>query len=396
MNAVPATPEALADILRHTAGQGGTVHTIGSGSKRHHGPAAADGAVSVSLRGLARVVSYEPGDMVVTAQAGTRLVDLQTTLAAQGQWLPIDPPYAEATIGGILASAASGPRRLGYGPPKDHLLGASVMGVGGEITKSGGRVVKNVTGFDMHKLHVGAFGTLAIYIEAHFKVAAKPPVTTAFVAPFPTLRDAHAYLLAVAGSALRPVALEAFAGAAANQVAGSLEMAGAPCVAVVGVEGTPGFVERHGADLRTLADKLRAAPPQALTADRTETLWRIVRDLAVPGVQVRIGARPHDLGALLEGGAGAHSAQVSVALGLARVTLPPDRAAADVRTLVASWDERARARDGYAVVEAAPLGLPDRALLFSAQSRSGPAALLRSVKDRWDPSHLLNRGRLAL
>ena len=137
----PETEEALIDLM--AAGE--AVHAIGSGTKQHHGPGLLKDAQAVCLRKLDRITAYEPGDLVVTAQAGVLLADLQEKLAEQNQWLPLDPPYTGATIGGILATNSSGPRRLGYGTARDHLIGLRVVGPNGIVTRSGGRVVKNVT-----------------------------------------------------------------------------------------------------------------------------------------------------------------------------------------------------------------------------------------------------------
>lgn len=234
--------EALAAVVR----EGRPVHAVGSGTKRHHGPAPSAEAVEVRLRKLDRITSYEPGDLVVTAQAGVRLADLQAELARRHQWLPIDPPYAEATLGGILAINSSGPRRLGYGTMRDHLIGLRVVGADGVVTKSGGRVVKNVTGFDLHKLHIGAFGTLGIIVEANFKVRPRAEVSAILSFACRSFAEAHRFLLDVHSSPLRPVALEA-----------------QNARAVVGVEGTRPVLERHVRDLKKLGrpfDVIESAP----------------------------------------------------------------------------------------------------------------------------------------
>ena len=175
----PQSEAELVELVR----AGKPLQVIGSGTKRHHGHAPAAEGRTVSLRKLCKITAYEPGDLVVTVQAGTRLVDLQAELAKRNQWLPLDPPYAEATIGGILGANSSGPRRYGYGTIRDHLLGIRVVGADGGLTRSGGRVVKNVTGFDLHKLHVGAYGSLGIVTEASFKLRPRPDLSAAFVFP---------------------------------------------------------------------------------------------------------------------------------------------------------------------------------------------------------------------
>jgi glycolate oxidase FAD binding subunit len=393
--ATPATEEDVIALVREAAATGAPLATIGNGTKRHLGPAAAANARVISLRQLSRVTAYEPGDMVVSVQPGVRLGELQRMLAQRGQWLPIDPPYAEATMGGILATASSGPRRLGYGAVKDHLVGMRVVGAGGVVTKSGGRVVKNVSGYDLHKLHVGAFGSLGVMLEAHFKVQPRPELTGAVIFGVGEYETAHRLLLEVWGATLRPVALEAFSAGAASPLRGLA--AGIPAgdaLAVVGIEGSRPVFERHLRELE--AWKPRTSGLTVLRGPAAEGLWMALRDAPDrrrEEITVRIGARPHDLPELLReaSGAGA-SVQASVAAGVGRVHLRRGPVAELART-VEGWHQRAAARGGYAVVEAAPLDLEGRATLpFGVP---GPG-LGRALKQQWDPSQLLNPGRIAL
>jgi glycolate oxidase FAD binding subunit len=351
----------------------------------------------VSLRHLGRVISYEPGDMVVGVQAGVRLVELQRTLAQRGQWLPIDPPYSDATIGGILATGGTGPRRLGYGGVKDHLLGLRAVNASGVVTKSGGRVVKNVTGYDVHKLHVGAFGSLGVILEAHFKVQPRPELSGAVVFGCPDLETAHHLLLDIWGTPLRPVALEAMsAGAVATfgVLAAGIPASKAVAVAVVGIEGTRPVFERHLRELE--AFRSRAASMTVLRGPAAQNLWSGFRDAPDrrrDEITVRIGARPHDLPALLREPASAGaSLAVHAATGVARALLRR-ASTADLPALVKSWHASAAARGGYAVVESAPLDLEGRAQLPWG---AGPNALARALKEQWDPDGILNPGRIAL
>ncbi len=360
----PGTEDELAELVR----EGRPLSVIGSGTKRHHG----DGEV-VSTRKLDRITSYEPGDLVVSVQAGARLSDLQRSLAEHQQWLPLDPPFADATVGGILASGSSGPRRLGYGTARDLLLGLRVLGSDGIVTKSGGRVVKNVTGYDLHKLHIGARGSLGILVEAHFKVTPRPEVSCVIAYGCPDLATAHRFLLEVWGSALRPVALEALGGeiaAVARKLAPALPAG--PALAAIGVEGSRVAFERH---LRVL-EAMRAAPTVLRDAE-AEMFWWALRDLPErmrDTVTVRVGARPHDLPDLLAAlELHAAATTIHVGNGIARLCLP-------TAPPVATWHQRAAGRGGYAVVESAPPKLDPLSL---------------RIKHGWDPRGILNPGRVA-
>jgi glycolate oxidase FAD binding subunit len=391
----PASEEDVIALVRDAAARGAPIATVGSGTKRHLGPAVAAGATQISLRQLSRVTAYEPGDMVVSVQPGVRLHELQRMLAQRGQWLPIDPPHHEATMGGILATASNGPRRLGYGSVKDHLVGMRVVGGTGVVTKSGGRVVKNVTGYDLHKLHVGAFGSLGVMLEAHFKVQPRPELSGAVIFGAADYELAHRLLLEVWGSPLRPVALEAFsAGAASGLRRLTAGIPAADALAVVGIEGSRPVFERHLRELE--AWRPRATAMAVLRGPAAEGVWTALRDAPDSRrdqVTVRLGARPHDLPELLrELARGGASLQTSVASGLARAHLR--RApAAELTASVNAWHQQAAARGGYAVVESAPLDLENRGALPWSIPGNGLGKLLR---EQWDPKQILNPGRIAL
>jgi glycolate oxidase FAD binding subunit len=392
----PASEEDVLALVRDAAGRGTALHTIGSGTKRHHGSAVAAGATALSLRQLARVTAYEPGDMVVSVQPGVRLHELQRMLAQRGQWLPIDPPYLEATLGGILASGSTGPRRLGYGHVKDHLVGMRVVGGTGVVTKSGGRVVKNVTGYDLHKLHVGAFGSLGVILEAHFKVQPRPELSGAVIFGAADHEHAHKLLLDIWGSPLRPVALEAFsagAGPGLRRLVPGIPATDA--LALVGIEGSRPVFDRHLKELEGL--RARATAMTVLRGPAAEGVWTALRDAPDrrrDEITVRIGARPHDLPELLRplASAGA-SLQTGAATGLCHVHLR--RApAVEVAAQVQGWHQQAAARGGYAVVESAPQDLENRsALPFGIP---GAPALGKVLQQQWDPKQILNPGRIAL
>ena len=139
----------------------------------------------LATTGLNRVVEYEPADLTVTVEAGMRFSDLQALLAEQGQFLALDPAAEpEATIGGLIATNASGPLRFAYGTARDLVIGTRVANPDGTLTRAGGRVVKNVAGYDLNKLYVGSLGTLAVIVELSFKLAPIPPALATVVGQF--------------------------------------------------------------------------------------------------------------------------------------------------------------------------------------------------------------------
>jgi glycolate oxidase FAD binding subunit len=393
----PQDEAELTALVEEADRTGQALVTEGSGTKRHWGPAAPAGARRICLRGLERVIAYEPADMILCVQAGARLRDVQRTLAAHNQWLPLDPPYAEATIGGILATNASGPRRLGHGTVKDLLLGVRVVGARGGTTKSGGRVVKNVSGYDLHRLQVGAFGSLGVIVEANFRVCARPEVSAIWALSCVDLGAAHRLLLEVSQSPLTPVALEALDAAEASLL--RARTSGLPpgeALALVGIEGTRPIFERHARDLVS-----RGSPPTIVEGQAAARIWEALSDL--PGahagdLRVRVGAGPHDLPGLLaalelprtEG----RGVTVRAAVGVAHVSLAAPDHLSSVLPLLARWQGLAAARGGYAVIESAPLDHPGREALPFGGAGNG-VALGGAIRRAWDPHQTLNPGRMA-
>jgi glycolate oxidase FAD binding subunit len=167
---VPMNVADLSAVLKRAAVDGLSIGVQGAGTKSDQGAAPTSLDLLVSTTSMNRIVEHAAGDLVVTAQAGVPLRALQQHVAAAGQWLALDPPEADATIGGVVATASSGPRRLLYGTPRDLLIGITVVLADGTIAKSGGKVVKNVAGYDLGKLYTGSFGTLGVIAECTFRL----------------------------------------------------------------------------------------------------------------------------------------------------------------------------------------------------------------------------------
>ena len=171
---------------------------------RRRGPASCS-----SLRRLGRLLEHEPGDLTVTAEAGMTVARLQTALRARGQWLSLDPPDAErATLGGVVAANASGPRRQLYGTVRDLLIGLTVVTADGALVRGGGKVVKNVAGYDLPKLFVGSHGTLGIIVETTFKLRPLPDEERLVAVGFDRLKDCGAAARALLAGDLIPSTLE--------------------------------------------------------------------------------------------------------------------------------------------------------------------------------------------
>jgi len=204
----PTTAKEIEDLLRVACDRKWGLIPFGSGCRQGIGNIPARYDVALSLRKLDGVPEYEPQDLVVKVESGCRLRDLQMKLSEDNLFLPLDPPGADSTIGGIVAGNASGPLRLAHGTIRDLLLGVGVIQPDGTKTKFGARVVKNVTGYDMCKLYAGSFGTLGILTDFYLKLKPRPPCEATAVCVTPELSSVREILTKLRESPLSPLAIE--------------------------------------------------------------------------------------------------------------------------------------------------------------------------------------------
>ena len=202
---VPADKSEMQDVLRIAAERNVSVIPAGSGSKLGIGNVVPEIGIVVSTRHLNKVIEYEPADLTVTVESGMRLSDLQKELAIHRQYLPLNPPYADnCTIGGIVATNSSGPLRLRHGTARNLVLGLHVMLTNGTVVKSGGKVVKNVAGYDLNKLYIGSYGTLGIITEVSLKLSPLPSHETILSAQYDTIEKAIHSGLGIVSSQVLP------------------------------------------------------------------------------------------------------------------------------------------------------------------------------------------------
>jgi glycolate oxidase FAD binding subunit len=261
----PSSADQLADALKIANQNGQSVVPIGGGTQLDLGMPPERIDLAIETTALDRVVEYEPADLTVTVETGMRFAELQALLAKQGQFLALDPPAQDgATIGGLLATNASGPLRYAYGSLRDLVLGTRIANPDGTVTHAGGRVVKNVAGYDLNKLYVGSLGTLGILVEVSFKVAPIPPALNTVVGQFGTLDRIGSVVDAVVHSALSPMAIEVLGPGAATA-------SGLPPgdLVVFRIGGYPQAVERQVRDLAALI-----VEHGGRHVDAPEVVWR--------------------------------------------------------------------------------------------------------------------------
>ena len=380
--ALPGSTVEAAAVMRVAAEFDLAVVARGAGSRLSWGGPAARCDLVVDTSRMPDVLEHAHGDLVARVQAGARMGDVQAVLARAGQEIALDVPGA-ASVGGVVASGLAGPRRLRYGTPRDLLIGITIVRADGTIAKAGGKVVKNVAGYDLGKLFAGSAGTLGLITEATFRLHPRP-AARAFV-------TAEYVAVSVAGDAVA---------AAANSplVSSAVELArgpGGPIQVGVLLEGSADGVAARAARMASLlgtgvvADAAPAWWPGAPQAGPGETLIRVtfwVSALARALDAIEAAAAKTGVSPFTAGSAGA---------GVLYVRAPAGEAAPEAVAEFAAMARAAVAGErGAVTVLAAPAAV--RESLASRGGMNGPVpglALMRAVKDQFDPGHRMSPGR---
>ncbi len=389
MELAPATTDELREALREAAASAHTIELGGNFSKRTMGGEVAPANVVVSTRSLHRVLCYEPKDLTISVEAGMKFRDLSAALAANGQMLPLDPPFfEEATVGGVVATNCSGPRRRRYGTARDMVIGMKFCTLAGKEVQSGGMVVKNVTGLDMAKLLIGSFGTLACIASVNFKVFPFPEQVGTFGLFSDSLEALVGLRHDLVGSMLQPLAVDLLNVEAAQQLGMDLP-ARYGLFAEMG--GNRDLMERYQSEFEKRAPEGGGVSLTSLSSEAGLSLWRSIRELtpavlrAQPeAVVLRISGLPAALGQIVRAaGERALLIRAGNAVGYVYCTGLEDagRCLAEARGLGLT-----------AVVEHAPRG-PRNGI--ESWADPGPEIeIMRLIKQRFDPSLLLNQGRM--
>jgi len=405
---LPTTADALAECLREASARDQAAVPWGAGTLQHLGNRPPDAAVRLHTTALDRVTDYTPADLTITVEAGATLGAIQTLLGRHGQWLPWDPAAPDsATLGGLLAAGASGPLRLGYGTPRDWVLGMRVALGDGRLVKSGSKVVKNVAGYDLHKLHIGALGTLGVIVEATFKIAPLPERVGSLVLVCPQRIAALTLAEQLRALPLAPVSLalvEHATGALADNLLGDPMR---PRL-VVRFTGVAAAVERQLHAAAVLAEQADALPIR-LSEQQSQAIWQALvtfpsppgAAIGAPYLLLRAGAPASALLSTLTAlerhapSAGMPVQLVGyggVGLAYARWPLLTPAAIAPITTALAALRTALAQHGGYAVVEAAPEALRQHLDVWGTPET---LALMRAIKAQWDPRGVLNPGRYA-
>lgn len=381
----PSAPRELAEILGETAARGSSVAPVGGGTKQGYGNPLTRRTELLSTKALDRILAYEPDDMTLSVEAGATIGSVWNELKLRGQTIPIDVPQPELeTIGGLIATGLCGPRRYGSGSLRDALIGIQVAYPDATLGNAGGMVVKNVSGFDLMRMHLGALGTLGVIVSANFKVIPAARAEATVIVERETVTDLERDRRTVGGGRIHPIAFEA-------------RQAGTIWRESIRIEGRPATVDQMALEL---ADALGGA--SVLATEESKQHWRnYVASEALPAAQnslvLQARGKPSDLRAtlatttdkLVEAGAHLEDVRAGIGLGTVRVVARvDDNSCAPVARAI----QALRTTSCSALILATPEAMRGTVDVFGTPEST--LELMRPLKLQFDPKSVLNPGRV--
>jgi glycolate oxidase FAD binding subunit len=378
---IPSSVRDLTTLLNEASAEQKTIEVAGNSSKRLMGGPTYQTDIKIATGGLRRVLKYEPNDLTISVEAGMPFADLQALLAKNRQMVALDPPFfAKATVGGVVATNSSGPMRRSYGTARDQVIGMKFATMAGKLVSTGGMVVKNVAGLDMGKLMIGSFGTLAVITSVNFRLHPMPEQTHTFVFSFNDLEQLIEKRNSILYSVLRPMAMDIISPPAATR----LGLRGH--VLAVRASGSANVLARYNRELQNAT---------GMTGAEDTIFWTQIREFAGDflrrqpnGLVLRISTKLSDLITLLRLVSGACICRA--ASGVTYIYL------SSWQGVAAIW--QAAEENGWsAVVEFAPLETrtsKELWLLGSTKESTEAFAMMKKVKEMFDPDLLLNPARL--
>ncbi|HAH01115.1 MAG TPA: hypothetical protein DDW33_09505 [Ktedonobacter sp.] len=397
----PTNVEQVGHIVALANQHGLSLLARGGGSRMSVGGLPEQIDVLLETNRLTRILEHEAPDLTCHVEAGLTMAALQARLAQKGQWLALDPPdAAQATIGGLLASNASGPKRLRYGSARDLVIGLHVVQANGELSRSGGRVVKNVAGYDLNKLYIGSLGTLGIIVDANFKLHPLPIAERTLLLTFTNAGDAMHMVIALLGSLLTPSAIELIDSGAASDMSDffGVHLPTNGYTLAVNFEGGAVTIDRQLDETRQLARKHAALMVDDLAGESQSHFWEAIREHTQGSVTCKVAilvsqvapylqtveqvCRRHDLEAAILAHAGN---------GILFIELRPSDATPRLIEAIAELRSYAKEARGSLIVERCPVDLKRRINVWGEPGSD--FFLMQRLKNQFDPNGTFVKGR---
>ena len=401
---LPTSVQETQEILQFAVEQNLSVMPAGAGTKLGIGNLPQKVDVVLATTHLKSVVEYEPADLTVTVEAGIRLKDLQTELAKHRQYLALNPPYADrCTIGGIVATNASGSSRLRHGTARNQVLGLRVVRADGTVVKSGGKVVKNVAGYDLNKLYIGGFGTLGIITEVTLKLSPIPVRQAILTADFQNIQSAADTGLAIVGSQTLPMFVNLFVNADPTRAETEAPTDDDKPMLVVGFGGDPETVAWQLTQCQGIMEQNGAIGVTIVEDESLQHLQEAVQEFSADNkntekVVAKLNLKRTDLtefAAQIVEADWARDVQMMALLGngVLYITIPvaSDSDYQSLANALTQLRQTAMSKQGNLIIEVAPLELKRHIDVWG--SVEGTLSLMKQIKAKFDPAGLLNPGR---
>ena len=401
---VPTSVQEMQDVLQLAVKQGLSIMPAGAGTKLGIGNLPEKVDVVLATTHLNSVVEYEPADLTVTVEAGIRLRDLQTELSKHRQYLALDPPYADrCTIGGIVATNASGSLRLRHGTARNQVLGLRVVRADGTVVKSGGKVVKNVAGYDLNKLYIGGLGTLGIITEVTLKLSPIPVHEAMLTADFQNIQDAADTGLAIVGSQTLPMFVNLFVNADPTRSETEVPADENKPMLVVGFGGDPETVAWQLTQCQEIMEQNGAIGVTIVEDESGQRLQEAVQEFSADNkntemVVAKLNLKRTDLAEFATQIVEANStrdAQMMALIGsgvlYATIPVVSDTDYQSLAAALMQLRQTVMSRQGNLIIEVAPPELKRHIDVWG--SVEGTLNLMKQIKAKLDPTGLLNPGR---
>jgi len=280
----PKTVDEVSKIVAYANQQHLALVPVGNGTKTGMGGIPKKMDMVLLTTRLNRMTDCDIDNLTLTVESGITLGQVQRHLAKEGKgyFLPLDPPFTDkATLGGIVATNSSGPKRLIYGTARDLIIGMKAVFPNGDLVVSGGKTVKNVSGYDMCKLLIGSFGTLGIICEITFKLLPLPEKEASLLVPFKMLSHADAFVQEITHSQLLPASIETLNAPAVSRMKYRVPLpTDGNYLVAIELEGVAESTERQIADMGTMGKKHGALDPMPLGSERHHAFWNSIRDFS--------------------------------------------------------------------------------------------------------------------
>jgi glycolate oxidase FAD binding subunit len=408
----PGKIEEVSKIVAYANQQQLAIIPRGNGTKLAMGRIPTKVDIVLSTLRLKKVTDNDCENLTLSVQSGATLKEVQKTLAKEGKgyFIPLDPPYTrEATLGGIVATNSSGPKRLLYGTARDLIIGAKVVFPNGDVVVSGGKTVKNVSGYDMCKLLIGSYGTLGILGEITFRLLPLPEKEATLLIPFTKLEEADGFVRELIGSQLTPTSIETLNPTTVKKMKYSMPASNGYYLVAIGLEGVSEAVERQVSDMSEIGKKHGALSAEVLDTEQQDTFWTAFRDFSkglsksdpgsvslksnfliskcgemVGSYEKMIKESGMDCAILSHSGNGVLYAYI-----LPRKDLRPK--SDSLVKLIGKLTDEAVKNGGNVVIESAPLTIKRKVDVWGKRRDDYP--IMRRLKKEIDPAGILSPGR---